>query len=112
MDLSDDDLERIAEADRREVDPPIQVDAAAWSAGGTLDWWVKERQQWMGRVRARTVSSGGSERVIFVPRAAHNPHLALLFVVLCFDGRACKPCDAMQLAHLWGSNLRYCFVGG
>jgi hypothetical protein len=53
MDLSDDDLERIAEADRREVDPPIQVDAAAWSAGGTLDWWVKERQQWMGRVRGK-----------------------------------------------------------
>jgi hypothetical protein len=51
MDLSDDDLERIAGADRREVDPPIQVDAATWSAGGTLGWWVKERQQWMGRVR-------------------------------------------------------------
>jgi hypothetical protein len=35
------------EADRREVDPPIEVESAA----GTLDWWVKERQQWLGRVR-------------------------------------------------------------
>ena len=41
------------EADRREVDPPIEVDSATWSAAGTLDWWVKERQQWLGRVRGR-----------------------------------------------------------
>jgi hypothetical protein len=39
------------ESDRREVDPPIEVDSATWSAAGTLDWWVKERQQWLGRVR-------------------------------------------------------------
>jgi hypothetical protein len=23
-----------------------------WSAGGQFDWWVKERQQWFGRVRS------------------------------------------------------------
>jgi hypothetical protein len=40
-----------AEADRRQVDPPIEVESATWSGGGTLDWWVKERQQWLGRVR-------------------------------------------------------------
>jgi hypothetical protein len=40
-----------AEADRREVNPPIEVESAMWSPGGTLDWWVKERQQWLGRVR-------------------------------------------------------------
>jgi hypothetical protein len=51
MELSDDDLEQIAGADRREVDPPIQVETATWSPGGQLDWWVKERQQWFGRVR-------------------------------------------------------------
>ena len=44
MDLNERDLQQIAEADRREVDPPIQVEAAAWSDAGTLDWWVKERQ--------------------------------------------------------------------
>jgi hypothetical protein len=51
MDLSDDDLRHLAEAERREVDPPIAVDVATWSAAGRLDWWVKERQQWLGRVR-------------------------------------------------------------
>ncbi|HEY9470744.1 MAG TPA: hypothetical protein VIQ76_14135 [Propionibacteriaceae bacterium] len=53
MDLSDDDVQQIPEADRREVDPPIQVEAATWSPGGRLDWWVKEHQQWLGRVRAK-----------------------------------------------------------
>jgi hypothetical protein len=37
--------------DRREVNPPIEVESAMWSAGGALDWWVKERRKWMGRVR-------------------------------------------------------------
>ena len=51
MDLSNDDLEQLAAADRREVDPPIQVETAMWSKAGQLDWWVKERQEWWGRVR-------------------------------------------------------------
>jgi hypothetical protein len=51
MDLSNDDLQQFPEADRREVDPPIQVELATWSAGGQLDWWVKDRQGWFGRVR-------------------------------------------------------------
>jgi hypothetical protein len=45
------DPSQYSEADRREVDPPIQVDIARWSKAGQLDWWVKERQQWLGRVR-------------------------------------------------------------
>jgi hypothetical protein len=52
MDLSPDDLNQFAAADRREVDPPIPVDMATWStAAGRLDWWVKERREWWGRVR-------------------------------------------------------------
>jgi hypothetical protein len=51
MDLSDAELQHLAEADRREVDPPIQVETATWSKAGQLDWWVKDRQQWLGRVR-------------------------------------------------------------
>ena len=51
MDLSDDEVQHMAKADRREVDPPIQVEAATWSDAGQLDWWVKERQEWLGRVR-------------------------------------------------------------
>jgi hypothetical protein len=53
MDLSDDDLKQFAEADRREVDPPIRVEAATWSNAGQLDWFVKERQQWLGRIRGK-----------------------------------------------------------
>jgi hypothetical protein len=53
MDLSDDELQRRADADRREVDPPIRVETATWSKAGQLDWWVKERQQWLGRVRGK-----------------------------------------------------------
>jgi hypothetical protein len=51
MELSHDEVQHLAEADRREVDPPIEVYAATWSHAGQLDWWVKERQQWLGRVR-------------------------------------------------------------
>ena len=48
MDLSNYDLEHRAAADRREVDPPIQVEAATRAKAGQLDWWVKERQEWWG----------------------------------------------------------------
>jgi hypothetical protein len=57
MDL---DLSQYGEADRREIDPPIEVESATWSAGGTLDWWVRERQEWFGRVRG----SDGRQRWI------------------------------------------------
>src|SRR4051794_24620370 len=36
MDLSDDDVQRFAEADRREVDPPVQVEMAAWQRFGSV----------------------------------------------------------------------------
>jgi hypothetical protein len=39
MDLTDDEVQQHAEADRREVNPPIQVESATWRAG-QLDWWV------------------------------------------------------------------------
>jgi hypothetical protein len=45
------DPSQYGEADRRAVDPPIPVESATLSPGGTLDWWVKERQQWLGWVR-------------------------------------------------------------
>jgi hypothetical protein len=37
MDLSDADLQQFAEADRREVDPPIEVESATWTGAGQLD---------------------------------------------------------------------------
>jgi hypothetical protein len=51
MDLSNADVQHLAAADRREVDPPIEVKVATWSRADQLDWWVKERQEWFGRVR-------------------------------------------------------------
>ena len=45
------DIDQLRPEDRREVDPPVEVQVATWSPAGTLDWWVKERQQWLGRVR-------------------------------------------------------------
>ena len=40
-----------AEKDRREVKPPIGVESATWSAAGQLDYWVRDRFEWWGRVR-------------------------------------------------------------
>jgi hypothetical protein len=51
MDLSDADVQQFAEVDRRVVDPPIHIESATWSPGGQLDWWVRERREWWGRVR-------------------------------------------------------------
>jgi hypothetical protein len=64
--MRDIDASQYDEADRREVDPPIEVDAATWSRGGQLDWWVKERREWLGRIRVETVGSAGSKLLIFV----------------------------------------------
>jgi hypothetical protein len=50
--MRDFDPSQYGEADR-EVDPPIEVESATWSAGGTLDLWVKERREWLGRVRGQ-----------------------------------------------------------
>jgi hypothetical protein len=51
MIMRDLDPSQYSEGDRHEVDPPIEVESAMWSTGCQLDWWVKERQQWLGRVR-------------------------------------------------------------
>ena len=51
MNLSDDEVRQRAAAGRRAVDPPIEVETATWSTAGQLDWWVRERQEWWGRVR-------------------------------------------------------------
>jgi hypothetical protein len=42
-----------ADADQREVNPPMEVESATRSTGGTIDWWVKERQEWWDRVRGQ-----------------------------------------------------------
>jgi len=49
--LRDLDPTQYGEADRRAVDPPVEVQVATSSAAGTLDWWIRERREWSGRVR-------------------------------------------------------------
>jgi len=51
MKLSDDDLAWIAGRDRRAVDPPISGGDGRMVSGRPARWWVKVRQQWLGRVR-------------------------------------------------------------
>jgi hypothetical protein len=70
MDFSDEDLERRAEADRRVVDPPIEVQRRhgrqeARSIGG-----CGTRGNGSDVFAVQTVSSGGSKLLIFVPRTA------------------------------------------
>jgi hypothetical protein len=45
---------------------------AAWSAGGQLDWWVKERREWWGACAVQMAVSAGSEPLIYVQPAAHS----------------------------------------
>jgi hypothetical protein len=72
------DPSQYGQADRREVDPPIQVEMATWSRAGQLDWWVLEhrpRLEWFGVVRVPIAGSGGPKLVIFVAPAAHSHKL-------------------------------------
>ena len=70
MDLSDDELQQRAAADRREVDPPIQVEMATWSRAGQLDWWVKGSREWRVGYAVQTVSNGG--QAIFARKRIHE----------------------------------------
>jgi hypothetical protein len=58
MELRERKLQLIPEADRRAVDPPIEVEAASWSYGGQLDWWIKERQTQDAVRRSSVISMG------------------------------------------------------
>jgi hypothetical protein len=64
------DPRQYSEADRREVDPPIQVESATWVPGGQMDWWVKEyrlRVEWWGRVRGADGRKRWLKPPMFVP---------------------------------------------
>src|SRR5215213_706738 len=55
-----------AEEDRREVKPPIELESATWARGGTLDWWVRERREWLVGYAVQMGAKDGSRRLIFV----------------------------------------------
>jgi hypothetical protein len=59
------DPEHLDPADRREVNPPIEVESATWSAGGTLDWWSRSASSGWGEYGAQTVVRSGSKLLIF-----------------------------------------------
>jgi hypothetical protein len=74
------DPSQYSAADRREVDPPIAVETATWSNAVQLDWWVKERQEWWGRVRGcrRPSTAIGSLTAKVCVAAAANAHIPRL----------------------------------
>jgi hypothetical protein len=74
MKLSNEEMQHLTAADRREVDPPIQVQTATWSKAGQLDWWMRERREWWVAYVVQTADNRGSKRLIFVPRRA-NDHI-------------------------------------
>jgi hypothetical protein len=65
-------LKHLAEADRREVEPPIHVQMATWASAGQLDWWVKDRRNGSAGYAVQTAVNGGSERLIFDRRTASD----------------------------------------
>jgi hypothetical protein len=77
------DPDQYSEADRRAVDPPIQVETATWSKAGRLDWWVRDGGSGAAGYAVRTAGNGGSELLIFVPRALTTPDSSLPFVAHC-----------------------------
>src|SRR5688572_15597889 len=64
------DPEQIRPENRREVDPPVEVELATWPAGGTVDWCVKERLELTAGCGAKTAVNGGSRPLIFDRRRA------------------------------------------
>jgi hypothetical protein len=56
MDL---DPSQSSDTDRREVDPPIQVETASWSKAGQLDWSVKNGRNGGAGYAVQTAVNGG-----------------------------------------------------
>ena len=105
-----------AEVDRRAVDPPIEVESATWSPGGTLDWWVKERREWWGRVgvlrgvrdgsSSRSSSGGGVGRHVIGPESrdwqpTEPGHLIVALAVV----RIVRAADRMREAYVLRDGL-------
>ena len=80
MSARDLDPSQYEEADRREVDPPIQVEMATWRPGASSIGGSKSTgHAWSGSggYAGPMAGSGGSKLVIFVAPAAHSHELPL-----------------------------------
>ena len=64
--MRDFDLSQDGEADRRAVDPPIEVEAATWSAAGTLTGGSNNASSGWGGYAVLTDVNAGSKPLIFV----------------------------------------------
>jgi hypothetical protein len=72
-----------AVADRREADPPIQVQTAMWSRAGQLDWWVKD-----SRAGSRANQAG-----LFLGEMRQLPSLRHLASIVERNRMSASPCD-------------------
>src|SRR5688572_19107693 len=61
------------------------MESATWSKAGQLDWWVKERQEWWGRVRGADGRQRWIRAVDLRPVSAEAMTLSLSLVAP-FDG--------------------------
>jgi hypothetical protein len=66
------DPSQYREADRREVNPPIGVESATWSAAAQLDWWVRDAENGSVAYAGQTDINGGSRLLIFVWRTDNS----------------------------------------
>ena len=57
------------------------METVTWSQAGQLEWWVTNGMNGGVASVVQTAVEGGSELLIFVPRAAHRHDLSLSFVV-------------------------------
>ena len=70
--MRDLDPSQYGEADRRELDPPIEVESATWSLAARLTGGSKSASSgWVG-YEVQTVVNGGSELLIFVQPKERN----------------------------------------
>ena len=75
-------IDDCAESDRREVNPPIEVESATLSAAGTLDWWGERAAAVVGPGAVQMVVRSGSKLLTFVRRKRADREFTLSFVVL------------------------------
>jgi hypothetical protein len=73
------------EQERRPVQPSILVEAATWPPAGELDYWVRDRFEWWGRIQGPAWSSF----------ARGHPSMAVWLTV-----SPCGPCNS--LGAIWG----------